>query len=165
MTKIQAIKTCLLPGLVVLLIIFSQYQYASLLRIATNFIDVPWSLHGLSVEIYPDRIASVSGATGAVYKMQRSRTYAEKEAAHQNNAAWQPPLVDNTGRNFPMAQAWAVITTINPPTRTLQLLAEIPNLRLCVVADRKSPQEYELPGAVYLTPDMQVGNNPLIFFV
>jgi hypothetical protein len=105
----------------------------------------------------------VSGATGAMYKMQRLRKYPGKEFARQIDIAWQSPLADSSGGSFPMSEAWAVITTINPPTKSLQLLAEIPNLRLCVVADHKSPKDYELPGAVYLTPDMQVRNVPLLF--
>jgi len=95
--------------------------------------------------------------------MQRLREYHGKDPAQRNDIAWHPPLADSTGRSFPMSEAWAVITTINPPTKTLQLLAEIPDLRLCVVADHKSPEDYELPGAVYLTPDMQVGVAPLFF--
>lgn len=158
MTKIQAIRACLLPGLVVLLISFSLYQHACLLRFADSFAIVPWSLHDLSIENPPKHTVAVSGATGAMYKMQRLRKYLGKAPAKQNDiATWHPPLADSTGRSFPMSEAWAVITTINPPTKTLRLLAEIPDLRLCVVADRKSPTDYELPGAVYLTPDMQVG--------
>ena len=70
MTKIQAIKACFLPGLVILLIIFSQYQHACLLRIANSFAVVPWSLHGLSMENHSEHTLSVSGATGAMYKIK-----------------------------------------------------------------------------------------------
>jgi len=116
------------------------------------------------MENHPEH-TSISGTTGAMYKMQRLRKYLGKGPIRRNEVASLPTLADSTGTNFPMSEAWAVITTINPPTKTLQLLAEIPDLRLCIVADRKSPKDYELPGAVYLTPDMQVGNAPSIFFV
>lgn len=44
-----------------------------------------------------------------------------------------------------------VITTINPPTHAVRLFATAPNSSLFVVGDLKSPLDWTLPGATYLS--------------
>lgn len=57
-----------------------------------------------------------------------------------------------------MCDVWAVITTINPPSKVIHQLHNMTGTCLCIVADKKSPLAYDLAGdeVVYLTPETQV---------
>lgn len=158
MTQQKAIKKAwVLPGILSLIVILGQFQYTRLLQ---SFAEVQWDLRDFHAGNQRDpkaTLQSVSGATGALYTMKRIRTYVNTETNPPIETLKAPLMDHHTGVKFPISEAWAVVTTINPPTKTLELLAQVPGLRLCVVADRKSPGNYSLPGVVYLTPDMQVG--------
>ncbi len=67
------------------------------------------------------------------------------------------PLNDPDGHPFPICDVWAVITTINPPSKVVHQLASMKGLCVCIVADEKSAPVYDVSGnVVYLTPAMQV---------
>lgn len=53
-----------------------------------------------------------------------------------------------------------VTTTINPPTEALRKFSEINGWTLVVVGDRKTPQGWSLPGAIYLSPEEQESRFP-----
>ncbi len=48
-----------------------------------------------------------------------------------------------------------VTTTINPPTKAVELFDSLPEWHLIVVGDRKTPDDYALQNGTYLTPDDQ----------
>ena len=48
-----------------------------------------------------------------------------------------------------------VTTTINPPTKALEKFAKFADWHLVVVGDKKTPSEFEIDGATYLSPDAQ----------
>ena len=50
---------------------------------------------------------------------------------------------------------WIVVTTVNHPTETIQRLAAVPGWRLVVVADLKTPVDWELPNVELLTVERQ----------
>jgi len=103
-----------------------------------------------------------SGTSGSLFSMQASRTYKEKRV--QELSSWSTeaaslssaPLQDSDGQPFPICAFWAVITSINPPTKTVEQLAAMPDTCVCVVADKKSPVSYVISNVIYLTPEMQV---------
>lgn len=49
-----------------------------------------------------------------------------------------------------------VITTIHPPTAAVRAFRELPDYRLIVVGDRKTPGEWHLPGADYFSLEDQM---------
>jgi len=103
-----------------------------------------------------------SATSGSLFSMKASRTYKgdhvhdliprRSEAASWSSA----PLRDSDGQLFPICAFWAVITSINPPTKTVEQLAAMPDICVCVVADKKSPVSYGINKVTYLTPEMQV---------
>ena len=103
-----------------------------------------------------------SGTSGSLFSMKASRIY--KENCVQDLKSWSieaaslssAPLQDSDGQPFPICAFWAVITSINPPTKTVEQLAAMPDTCVCVVADKKSPVSYGISNVVYLTPEMQV---------
>jgi len=103
-----------------------------------------------------------SGTSGSLFSMKASRTYRENRV--QELSSWSSegaslssaPLQDSDGQPFPICAFWAVITSINPPTKTVEQLAAMPDTCVCVVADKKSPVNYGISNVVYLTPEMQV---------
>lgn len=68
------------------------------------------------------------------------------------------PLTRPDGRRYPICEVWAVITTINSPSKVVHQLSNITGTCICIVADEKSPLSYDVKGdnVVYLTPEMQV---------
>ena len=50
---------------------------------------------------------------------------------------------------------WIVVTTVNYPTETIQRLATVPGWRLVVVADLKTPADWDLPNVELLTVERQ----------
>jgi len=53
--------------------------------------------------------------------------------------------------------AHAVITTINPPSPAVTKLARTDDIKLTVVGDYKTPKDWALQGALYLSPEYQLG--------
>lgn len=53
-----------------------------------------------------------------------------------------------------------VTTSINPPTKALRKFAALPGWRLVVVGDLKTPKDYRLEGATYLSPEAQEAMDP-----
>jgi hypothetical protein len=103
-----------------------------------------------------------SGTSGSLFSMKTIRAYRENHV--QELSSWSSeaaslssaPLQNSDGQPFPICAFWAVITSINPPTRTVEQLAAMPDTCVCVVADKKSPLSYGISNVVYLTPEMQV---------
>ncbi|MBX9703355.1 MAG: hypothetical protein K2X39_04300, partial [Silvanigrellaceae bacterium] len=50
---------------------------------------------------------------------------------------------------------WIVVTTINYPTAALKKLAKLPDWRLVVVGDKKTPKDWHLDNCVFLDVEMQ----------
>ena len=50
---------------------------------------------------------------------------------------------------------WIVVTTVNYPTDTIKTLARVPGWRTVVVADLKTPADWELANVDFLTVEMQ----------
>ncbi|MCH7990974.1 MAG: hypothetical protein IIC35_00975 [Gemmatimonadetes bacterium] len=48
-----------------------------------------------------------------------------------------------------------VTTTINAPTEALRKFAAIPDWELVVIGDKKTPDDFHIDGATYVTPDDQ----------
>jgi hypothetical protein len=46
-------------------------------------------------------------------------------------------------------------TTINPPTEALKLFADMEGWQLVVAGDKKTPTNWHIPGAIYLSPELQ----------
>jgi len=75
----------------------------------------------------------------------------------QRSTSPSAPLNDLDGHPFPICAVWAVITTINPPSKVVHQLADMKSLCVCIVADEKSAPVYDVSGdVVYLMPAMQV---------
>jgi hypothetical protein len=53
-------------------------------------------------------------------------------------------------------ERWIVVTTIQAPTEQLSKLAQIPGWHLLVVGDKKTPSDWHLEGAEYLSPERQL---------
>ena len=51
---------------------------------------------------------------------------------------------------------WIVVTTIQYPTAQLKKLASIPDWRLVVIGDKKTPTDWHLDNCDYLSPDAQL---------
>ena len=111
---------------------------------------------------YTEAVFKTSGTSGSLFSMKASRTYREKRV--QEFTSWSSeaailssaPLRDSDGQPFPICAFWAVITSINPITKTVEQLAAMPDTCVCVVADKKSPLSYGISNVIYLTPEMQV---------
>ena len=58
--------------------------------------------------------------------------------------------------NYPI---WAVVTTIHYPTEALKKLNSIANVHLVVVADKKTPTDWNLDGCEFLSVDKQLSLN------
>jgi len=52
-------------------------------------------------------------------------------------------------------EKWIIVTTIQHPTPQMQALAKIEGWQLLVVGDRKTPPDWSLDGAIYLSPAEQ----------
>lgn len=50
---------------------------------------------------------------------------------------------------------WIVVTSIYRPTRALEQLAALPDWQLVVVADKKTPKDWQLPGCIFLSVEQQ----------
>ena len=48
-----------------------------------------------------------------------------------------------------------VTTTINPPTEALRKFGAMPDWDLVVIGDKKTPTDFHIEGATYVTPDEQ----------
>ncbi len=48
------------------------------------------------------------------------------------------------------ADKWIVITTINPPTAIFNSLAQLTDWQIVVVADKKTPKNWNFPGVIFL---------------
>jgi hypothetical protein len=53
-----------------------------------------------------------------------------------------------------------VTTTINPPTEALQKFAAMPEWQLVVIGDKKTPTDFHIDGAIYVTPHEQKKYDP-----
>lgn len=53
-----------------------------------------------------------------------------------------------------------VTTTINPPTKALKKFAALPGWHLVAAGDRKTPRDWRIEGATYLSPDEQERMDP-----
>jgi len=53
-----------------------------------------------------------------------------------------------------------VTTTINPPTQALRAFAEMENWTLIVIGDKKTPDDWSLEGAIYVSPQEQESRYP-----
>jgi hypothetical protein len=73
------------------------------------------------------------------------------------------PLVDEDLQPYPICEVWAVVTSINEPTKTIKQLAALSGICVVVVADLKSPESFGLEKVVYLTPEIQVTRKLYIF--
>lgn len=110
------------------------------------------SMHFIS-RVQPVPITDAT--SGRLFEMQRIRSYVRGISDFHDNSTLMP-LLDETGQPFPICEVWAVITSINPPTKTVSQLAAMPDVCVCVVADVKSPAAYNVQSVVYLTPSIQV---------
>jgi hypothetical protein len=54
---------------------------------------------------------------------------------------------------------WIVITTINHPTKVFDALSKLDDWNILVVADKKTPKDWEFPGVTVLTIDDQLQLN------
>ncbi|ELT98389.1 hypothetical protein CAPTEDRAFT_204971 [Capitella teleta] len=45
---------------------------------------------------------------------------------------------------------WIIVTTVQKPTSAMEKIVQIPNWQLLVVADKKTPETWSLPGAIFL---------------
>jgi hypothetical protein len=50
---------------------------------------------------------------------------------------------------------WVVVTTINPPTPALYDLAQLPDWKVVVVGDEKTPGDWYIPGVIFLSIEDQ----------
>ena len=57
--------------------------------------------------------------------------------------------------SYSCASQWAVVTTINYPTEGLKKLAQLPDWHVVVVADKKTPTDWHLPGCYFLSIEQQ----------
>lgn len=100
-------------------------------------------------------VPMTDATSGRLFEMQRIRSYVSRTSGFHDTATLMP-LLDETGHPFPICEVWAVITSINPPTKTVLQLAAMPDVCVCVVADIKSPVVYNVQSVVYLTTSIQV---------
>ena len=105
-----------------------------------------WASNGIS-----------ESSSGALFRARKVRSYRglrRFETWTADEAAARPPLRPHGGR---MCKNWAVTTSIFAPTKTVRQLAALPNWCLVVAGDKKGPpaHEYNVSGAVYLTPSQQ----------
>jgi hypothetical protein len=100
-------------------------------------------------------LSRVDGTSGRLFDMQHIRSYVPESSDGYDSGVLALP-VDENGQAFPICEIWAVITSINPPTKTVSQLAAMSDVCVCVVADAKSPATYGLENVVYLTPSIQV---------
>jgi hypothetical protein len=114
--------------------------------------NISTSLHVLSLA---PPLTMGDATSGQKFKMQRVRSYISK-TSNDHARSTLAPLLDENGQVFPICEKWAVITSINPPTRSVSRLAAMSDVCVCVVADIKSPATYGLENVVYLTPSIQV---------
>lgn len=97
--------------------------------------------------------ALLDAVTGSLFTMDKKRSYTTKLSVSPDEAHPQKKAV--TGLK---CDKWAVITSVNAPTVVVKQLAESKeDLCLVVVADKKSPVEYEVDRShlVYLTVEEQ----------
>jgi hypothetical protein len=89
-----------------------------------------------------------SATSGSEFKMRRIRVYSESHETFRS-----PPLTYRTNCTSPV---WAVVTTINHPTKALHQLAAM-NVCTAVVGDAKTPPSFVSPGKtlLYLSADAQ----------
>jgi len=50
---------------------------------------------------------------------------------------------------------WVVVTTLNHTTESIRTLAEVPGWKVVVVADGKTPKDWELDNVIYLDMEKQ----------
>jgi len=89
------------------------------------------------------------------FEMRRYRDYCDSSPGNSHmlrKGLIRSPVNDT----YPMCDTWAVITTSTGPTTIVRQLASIKDICVCVVADEESPDQYDVDGVVYLTPDIQV---------
>jgi len=55
-----------------------------------------------------------------------------------------------------------VTTTINAPTEALQKFAAMPDWQLVVIGDQKTPRDFLIEGAIYVTPEDQEKYDPVL---
>lgn len=103
-----------------------------------------------------DDVSTIQGTSGSLFRMEVLRSYARGRRPHVLPSSFLPLFTDENGLNFPRCDYWAVITSVNPPTKTVEQLAAMSDLCVCVVADKKSPNDYGLHNVIYLTPRIQV---------
>lgn len=138
---------------------------AAVLFLFTRFDYCPSNYGATSMGLSAARVStseSHAGVSGRRYQMTPWRKTPSLPAVvgqtTSSNALPSAPLDGPGGQPFPICGTWAVITTINSPSRLVQQLANLTDVCVCVVADEKSVPVYNLTRSdvVYLTPDMQV---------
>lgn len=95
----------------------------------------------------------IDAVTGKLFEMDKKRTYSGKRLQDMKKKEYIKP-----DKSEMMCEYWAVITSVNAPTVVVKQLAETTeNLCLVVVADKKSPVDYDVSRKhlVYLTVEDQ----------
>jgi len=55
----------------------------------------------------------------------------------------------------PLFEQWIVVTSINPPTPAIKLLATLPSWRVVVIGDSKTPKDWAWPNVTFLSVEAQ----------
>ena len=92
-------------------------------------------------------------SSGNLYRATEACSYTGKRLFAGADAAQAQVHVPKSPHKH--CERWAVATTIFEPSTTIRQIAATPGWCLVVAGDRKTPANFMVPGAVYLSPDYQ----------
>lgn len=88
--------------------------------------------------------------------VQEETKYGSQHELKEYKVKWsEVKLLDKVPREL-MHDKWIVLTTINPPTEDVKKLAAIPDWKVVVVGDTKSPKDWSHPNCIFLDVKKQL---------
>ena len=94
-------------------------------------------------------------SSGDLYRAKQACKYAGERRFAGNSSIIAADYAAGAKAPGKHCERWAVATTIFAPSTTIEQIAAIPGWCLVVAGDKKTPNNFAVPGVVYLSPEEQ----------